>query len=102
MFEKFLQAIRDPAYFSEQARRNSDELKDLRTKHEETALAVQRLAFEIQRIKENEAHEREKLTLRVENALLKIRDEKNSKSSRSEETSALKFVLTGFENTKYQ
>lgn len=66
MFEKFIQAIRDLAYFSEQARRNSDELKDLRKKHEETALAVQRLAFEIQRLKENEAHEREKLLLRLE------------------------------------
>ncbi len=66
MFEKFIQAIRDLAYFSEQARRNNDELKDLRRKHEETALAVQRLAFEIQRLKENEAHEREKQMLRLE------------------------------------
>ena len=66
MFEKFIQALRDLAYFSEQARRNSDELKDLRNKHEETALAVQRLAFEIQRLKENEAHEREKLMLKLE------------------------------------
>lgn len=66
MFEKFLQAIRDLAYFSEQARRNHDEIRDLRKKHEETALAVQRLAFEIQRLKENETHEREKLLLRLE------------------------------------
>lgn len=74
MFEKFLQAIRNLAYFSEQAHRNSDELKDLRQKHEDTALAIQRLAFEIQRLKENEAHEREKLLLKLE---LKDKSAKN-------------------------
>ena len=34
--------------------------------------AVQHLAYEIQRGRENEAHERQNLTLRLENVLLKF------------------------------
>ena len=33
--------------------------------------AVQRLAYEVHRVSENEAHEREKMALRLENALLR-------------------------------
>ena len=34
--------------------------------------AIQRLAYEIQRTRENDQHEREKLALRLENELLKF------------------------------
>jgi archaellum component FlaC len=67
MWEKLIQAIRDIVFLSEQAQRNTEEIKELRKRIEDLTLVVERLAFEIQRTRENEAHEREKLILRLEN-----------------------------------
>jgi archaellum component FlaC len=63
MWEKLIQAIRDIVFLSEQAQRNTEEIKELRKRIEDLTLVVERLAFEIQRTRENEAHEREKLIL---------------------------------------
>ncbi len=79
MWEKLLKTLTGASFIVEQGRRNSDDLKELRNMHHELSLAVQRLALEVERLRENEAHEREKLILRVENALLKVRDQKASK-----------------------
>lgn len=66
MLEKLFQAIRDIVFLSEQSRRNTEEIKEIRKRIEDLTLVVERLAFEIQRTRENEAHEREKLVLRLE------------------------------------
>lgn len=66
MLEKLIQAIRDIVFLSEQSRRNTEEIKELRKRVEDLTLLNERLAFEIQRTRENEAHEREKLVLRLE------------------------------------
>lgn len=66
MLEKLIQAIRDIVFLSEQSRRNTEEIKELRKRIEDLTIIVERLAFEIQRTRENEAHEREKLVLRLE------------------------------------
>ena len=79
MLEKILKAIRDTVFLSEQARRNTEEIKELRKRMEDLTLAVERLAFEIQRTRENEAHEREKLVLRLD----KKPEETKKKLSRS-------------------
>ncbi len=71
MIKELTQIFRDLAYFSELGRRNNDELKDLRNRHHDLALGIQRLAMEMERLRENEAHEREKLLLKVENLLAK-------------------------------
>ena len=71
MLEKLIQVIRDVVFVSEQSRRNTEEIKELRKRIEDLTLVVERLAFEIQRTRENEAHEREKLVLRLENPLPK-------------------------------
>ncbi len=71
MIKELTQIFRDLAYFTELGRRNNDELKDLRNRHTDLALGIQQLALEIERLRENEAHEREKLLLRVENLLSK-------------------------------
>lgn len=65
MWEKLLVAIKDFIVSGELTRRNSDDIRELRRRNEELSLLVERLAFEIQRIRENEAHEREKLALRL-------------------------------------
>lgn len=66
MWEKFFNSVRDFVIQSEMTRRNSDDIRELRRRNEEITLLVERLAFEIQRVKENEAYEREKLLLRLE------------------------------------
>ena len=48
------------------------EIKELRQELKDLIAVVQRLAYEIHRASENEAHEREKLVLRLENELLKF------------------------------
>lgn len=82
MIKELTQIFRDLAYFSELGRRNNDELKDLRNRHNELALGIQQLAMEIERLRENEAHEREKLLLRVENLLAKT-ETKEAQPTRS-------------------
>ena len=71
MWEKFIQTIRDYVFLSEQTRRNTEEIKEFRKRIEDLTLIVERIAFEVQRTRENEAHEREKLILRLENQFLK-------------------------------
>lgn len=69
MWEKILQAIKDIAFVGELSRRNSDELKELRKRCEDLTLMVERLTFEVQRTRENEAHERQVLALEIEHRL---------------------------------
>jgi|GEM_PF-3620728 len=69
MLEQIFKTVTGASFIIEQGRRNADELKELRAKHYELSLVVQRLATEVDRIREREAHEREKLLLRIENLL---------------------------------
>lgn len=80
MWEKLLKTLTGASFIVEQGRRNADELKELRNKHHELSLAVQRLALEVERLRQSEAHEREKLILRVENLLLNAKVSKPSKT----------------------
>ena len=66
MWEKFIKIIKDIVFLSEKGRRNAEELKELIKRVEDLTLLNERLVFEIQRTRENEAHEREKLILRLE------------------------------------
>ena len=51
---------------------NKEEIAKLRRELDETNSAVLQLAHEMQRISEREIHQREKLELRLENALLRF------------------------------
>ena len=53
-------------------RQNRADIKELQNQFEELTAVVQELAFEVRRNKENETHEREKLVLKLENAMLKF------------------------------
>ncbi|MBX3245197.1 MAG: hypothetical protein KF685_12165 [Acidobacteria bacterium] len=66
MWEKLLGSIKDFILAGELTRQNTADVRELRKRNEELNLLVERLAFEIQRVRENEAHEREKLLLRLE------------------------------------
>lgn len=54
-----------------QTRKNTEDIQRLQERIEDLTDAVKTLAFEIQRSRENEAHEREKMALRLENYLLR-------------------------------
>jgi len=57
----------------EQTEKNTADLKEQQQAFDEMTTFVQRLAFEVERLRENEAHEREKLAMRLEIALLRDR-----------------------------
>ena len=50
---------------------NTSEIREIRRELKLLGSAVERLAYEFQRLRENEIHEREKIELRVENRLLR-------------------------------
>ena len=54
---------------------NKDSIKAMQAHLETVTDTLKQVIFELQRLKENEAHEREKMGLRLENALL--RSERN-------------------------
>lgn len=56
---------------AEDTKQNKTEIRELRQQLDNLTATVQRLAFELQRRTEHEAHEREKFVLKVENQLLK-------------------------------
>lgn len=56
----------------EHTNRNSDDIKELQKQVKDLATAFERLAYEIRRVSDKDDNEREKLTLRLENELLKF------------------------------
>ena len=65
----------------EETAQNKAALKELQLEVEQLTDKVQLLAFELQRVAERDAHEREKLALRLENELLRF--ERRLPASRS-------------------
>jgi hypothetical protein len=55
-----------------QVENNTQDIKEMRQDLKELANIVQSLAYSVQRNNENESHEREKIILHLENALLKV------------------------------
>jgi hypothetical protein len=71
MWSKFYEIVRLMFNFSEELQRNRSDIEKLQQEVRDLASAMQRLAYEVLRQRENEAHEREMLALRLENALLR-------------------------------
>lgn len=65
----------------EETAQNKAAIKELQLEVEQLTDKVQLLAFELQRVAERDAHEREKLALRLENELLRF--ERRLPASRS-------------------
>ncbi len=79
MWKQFVDAIKQILFLTQQTEKNREEIKELRQQVREMAAALERLAYEVHRISEkvdyanrNEAQEREKLELRLENKLLRF------------------------------
>lgn len=71
MWQKFAEFTKQLINFGETLQQNKTEIKELQREVRNLNIAVQLLVREMQHTRENEAHEREKMALRLENTLLK-------------------------------
>lgn len=72
MFKPLFELVRQALFLQQDLRRLKEDVSHLTRELHDTNEALRQLAFEVQRINERELHEREKLMLRVENALLRF------------------------------
>src|SRR5437763_319846 len=71
MWSKLLDYLRHLLLHKEQTEKNTSDLKQVKHDVEELTSVMQRFGLELAHLQVNEAHEREKLALRLENALLR-------------------------------
>ncbi len=72
MFKPLFEFVRQALFLQQDVRQLKEDVAGLERGLHETNEALRQLAFEVQRISERELHEREKLMLRLENALLRM------------------------------
>lgn len=72
MFKQVVDAVRQMLFLLRDVEQNKEAIATLKEQLAETNQLVRELAIEVQRNKETEQHEREKLVLRLENALLRF------------------------------
>ena len=76
MWKKLLELFRGQVFLARDVQENKENLARLRQEFDELSGLVQRLQYElsgeIRSLREEERHEREKLVLRLENALLRF------------------------------
>lgn len=72
MLKQFVDYVLDLLNTARDTRSNKDAIADLRKEMIRLASAVERISFELRSLREEERHEREKLMLRMENALLRF------------------------------
>lgn len=72
MFKQAVDAVRQMLFLLRDVEQNKEAIATLKEQLAETNQVVRQLAVEVQRNKESEQHEREKLILRLENALLRF------------------------------
>jgi predicted nucleic acid-binding Zn-ribbon protein len=72
MWKQFFELFRQVLTVTEDTQRNRAEIKELREQVQALSLTVQRLVAEIERVRSEDKHEREKLVLQLDNALLRF------------------------------
>ncbi len=72
MWEKIWDLLSKVATLTKDTDRNSQEIKEIRADIRDIYSKLERLAYEIQKTREEDRHEREKWALRLENELLKF------------------------------
>ena len=72
MLKQFVEYVLDLLNTARDTRANKEALADLREEVDQLASAMERVTFELRSLRDEERHEREKLLLRLENALLKF------------------------------
>ena len=84
MWEKIWDLLSKVATLTKDTDRNSQEIKEIRADIRDIYSKLERLAYEIQKTREEDRHEREKLVLRLENELLKFERRLPSGEGKSE------------------
>lgn len=84
MWEKIWDLLSKVATLTKDSDRNSQEIKEIRAEIRDIYSMMERLAYEIQKTREEDRHEREKLALRLENELLKFERRLPSGEGKSE------------------
>lgn len=72
MLKKLLELFRGQVFLAKDVQDNKESIARLRQEFDELSDLVMRLQYEVRSLREEERHEREKLVLSVENALLKF------------------------------
>lgn len=72
MWKQFFELFRQVLTVTEDTQRNRAEIKELREQHQALTLLVHKLAAKIKRLESDEKHEREKVVLQLQNALLQF------------------------------
>ena len=72
MWDKFWDLLTKTITLSKQTDQNTNDIKELQREVREIHTWLERLAYEVKRTRDDERHEREKLSLRLENELLKF------------------------------
>ena len=72
MWQQLLASLKNLILLQEQTDRNTAKIKEMQSELTALTAAVQQLIYEVRGNKREEAHEREKMALRLENELLKF------------------------------
>ena len=72
MWKQVAESLKQLLLLTERTQQNRREIKELRQEMRDHAKAVERLTYEAQRSRDQEAHEREKIALRLENEMLRF------------------------------
>jgi uncharacterized protein YoxC len=72
MLKKLLELFRGQVFLAKDVQDNKESIARLPQEFDELSDLVMRLQYEVRSLREEERHEREKLVLSIENALLKF------------------------------
>lgn len=72
MLKKLFEIVRAQVFLVRDVRETSDKVTQLRQEFDDLADVVVKLQYEVQNLRDDERHEREKALLKLENSLLKI------------------------------
>lgn len=71
MLKSLIEVMKQLLGLAKDTQENRDDIRALQTRLEMVTETLHQVVFELQRVRENEAHEREKMGLRLENVLLR-------------------------------
>ncbi len=72
MLRQLFELVKELLGLSQDIRRHEAQIKELQSEMKAVTLAVRDLTYEVRRLRDDEVHEREKVALGVENALLRF------------------------------
>ncbi len=72
MWKQFFELFRQVLTITEDTQRNKAEIRELREQLHALTIFVHKLAAKIERVESDDKHEREKMLLQVQNALLQF------------------------------